>query len=347
MSSVNEAITGHLTVGDIRRRYGINVSGPHSDAVTLTSVADALEDITPGALYLSSSTHYDSRIVHAAAKRGAYAIAFMISDKTEAHNIPVETEIPVIYAALSNKQRAGIASELAGNPAQLLAVFAVQGSRSVFVMRELYDILHYLGNPLGVIDHRGGVSLDRELWLKTPLSPLDVQRMLYVMVEDGATSVIVHVDDSVLEAEALSEVGIDIYGNSDKKPLSVPTLEVPQGFLPKRNAHMRHNNRGNRNDVDVLKKAQLNMQPYGAIVSSKTRCVDITEEAQDIVRDVRGLMDRRHTRSKQSTSDQIEQFGSDFYDAAAAVAMVLETGMKKTNVKSALRMAYEMRNERK
>lgn len=349
MSSVNEAVNEHLTIGDIRRRYGINISVPYADTVTVTSIADALEDITPGALYVSSSTQYNPRIVHAAAKRGAYAIAFMITDEEEAHKIPLDSEIPVLFAQLDNHIRARIAADLTGHPSKALAVFAVQGKRAVSVMRELYDLLHYLGNPLGVIDYRGGVSLDRELWLKTPLSPLDVQRMLYAMAEDGATSVIIHIDGAVLETDALSEVDIDVYNNSDKAVLNVPQLEIMH------DSNVKHNTRSRRANVNELRRqAQLDVEPYGAQVSQQTACVEISDEAHEIVAEVvKGL--RRASLGGLQAQTNVRDFANasalsmtniDLLDMATAVSMVLEAGVKRTNVKSALRMAYEMKNER-
>ncbi|WP_377938859.1 hypothetical protein [Alloscardovia venturai] len=348
---MNESVNEHVTIGDIRRRYGISTVAPHSDAVTLTSVADELEDITPGALYLSPSSQYDSRIVHAAARRGAYAVFFMLPEQSKAVEIPIDSEIPVLFGNLRNSDRARICADLTGNPSQALAIFAVQGPRSIFVMRELYDVLHYLGNPLGVIDSRGGVSLERELWLKTPLSPLDVQRMLAIMAEDGATSVIVHVDDAVLETEALTQISIDVYSNPLKESYVVPQLDavphpevkqstqggglrgntnrVARNFLKRQSSESRKNS-----DGELRKLARQNIQPYGAHISEQTACVDVSAEAKELVHDALNI-------TGHSPVDE----DAEFYDIATAVAMVLAAGVKKGSIKSALRLSREMKDE--
>ncbi|WP_418969801.1 hypothetical protein [Alloscardovia omnicolens] len=320
MSSVSESITEHITIGDIRRRYGISAVGLRQDGVTLTSVADALEDITPGALYISSTAQYDPRIVHAAAKRGAYAIVFMVAESADNQVVPVETEIPVLFAQLNNGERARIAADMAGDPSAALAVFAVQGDREGQVIEQLYDILHYLGNPMGVIDARGGMSLDRELSISTPFSPLDIQRMLFVMAEDGATSVIIHVDDAVLESLALTSVSIDVYTNTIHEAFNVPEIEPRRSFLNRKSVE--------DNGEELKKLAQQNLHTFGAQIREATRCVETTDDARALVREVLG-----------------ESTAASHHEIATAVTMILAAGVKRNSIKSALRLAREMKAE--
>ncbi|TCD53970.1 hypothetical protein EJ419_05945 [Alloscardovia theropitheci] len=361
MSSVSETISEHTTIGDIRRRYGIKTVGTQHDAVTLTSVADALEDITPGALYISSTSEYDSRIVHAAARRGAYAVVFMLEDKAQSQIAPIDMEIPVLFADMHNDERARIAADLAGEPSRSLAVFAVQGDSLSWdteeidhadgvsdndsdsdtnisaditvpdteatprvrssVITELYDLLHYLGNPLGIIDRRGGISLERELSLPTPLSPLDIQRMLYVMVEDGATSVIIDVDDEVLQSLALTKVNVDVYTNTVNETYNVPQIGPQHTFLTRKSKH---------DEVEDLRRlARQNIQPYGAEIRDNTMCVEATDDSRELVREVLGEINERQ-----------------YENIATAVAMVLAAGVKRNSVKSALRLSYEMKADK-
>ena len=323
MSSVSESITEHITIGDIRRRYGIATAGSRHDAVTLTSVADALEDITPGALYISATSQYDERIVHAAAKRGAYAIVFMVSDFSETvktHALPANTEIPVLFAQLNNDARARIASDMAGHPASAMAIFAVQGDRDGAVIEQLHDILHYLGNPMGVIDGRGGISLDRNIGVHTPFSPLDVQRMLSIMAEDGATSVIIHVVDAVLESLALTQVGVDVYTNTIHESLNVPEIEPRRAFLNRKQAEEKK--------TELKKIAEQNLHTYGAEISDATMCVETTEEARLLVNETLG-----------------EKVAKQHKSIATAVTMIMAAGVKKTSIKSALRLSQEMKAE--
>ncbi|WP_018142675.1 hypothetical protein [Alloscardovia criceti] len=342
MSSVSESITEHITIGDIRRRYGISTIGTHRDAVTLTSVADALEDITPGALYISSTSQYDPRIVHAAAKRGAYAVVFMAPDKSrigqdtddsdaeatsDVIDVPIDPEIPVLFADLHNDTRARIAADMTAMPSASLAVFAVQGDNAPLVMAELYHLLHYLGNPLGIIDTRGGVSLERELGLKTPLSPLDIQKMLYIMLEDGATSVIIQVDDSVLEALALTSVKVDVYTNTSRETFNVPELETQSMETQRLTQRTFLNRRANRNDAEELRRlARQDVQAYGADISNQTLCVEVTEEAMALVREIIGEKNTEH-----------------FNELAMAVSMVLAAGVKRNSIKSALGLSHELK----
>ncbi len=389
MSSVSESISEHTTIGDVRRRYSIKAVGTQHDAVTLTSVADALEDITPGALYISSTSEYDPRIVHAAARRGAYAVIFMLEDKAQSQVAPIDMEIPVLFANMRNDARARIAADLAGQPSRALAVFAIQGSQQRSnqassensstdnsqseasrsdedsqdsyssqrsdihgiddsseaefteeigkhvssnrnsdadadidpVVSGLYDLLHYLGNPLGVIDKRGGISLERELHLHTPLSPIDIQRMLFVMVEDGATSVIIHIDDSTLEALSLTKVDVDVYTNTVQETFNVPELGTQHSFRPRKTKH--------DEEEDLRRVARQNVQPYGATIHDQTMCVETTDDARDLVREALGDDD----------SDRFENL-------ATAVSMVLAAGVKRNSVKSALQLSHEMKADK-
>ncbi|OTA27560.1 hypothetical protein B9G54_00350 [Alloscardovia macacae] len=347
MSSVSESISEHLTLGDIRRRYGISAVGAHHDAVTVTSAADALEDITPGALYISSAREYDPRIVHAAARRGAYAIVFMraesvsesMEDSAVTSALPLDAEIPVLFANLHNDERARIAADMAGYPSASLAVFAVQGDRSGKLVSALYSVLHYLGNPLGVIDARGGHSLERELNMSTPLSPLDIQRMLFVMAEDGATSVILHIDDSVLEALSLTSVTVDVYTNTSRESYNVPELsphvsgmmetlglDDAPASTSKRPSFLRSH--AQKDDADELRRvARQDVQAYGAEITDQTLCVETSQDAKDLVDEVLG-----------AEASEREQ------ELATAVTMVLAAGVKRSSIKSALRLAYEMKD---
>ena len=50
---------------------------------------------------------------------------------------------------------------LAGRPTDTLATFGVVGSQATYASDSLAQLLHLLGNPIGVIDSRRSFSLER------------------------------------------------------------------------------------------------------------------------------------------------------------------------------------------
>ena len=65
-----------------------------------------------------------------------------------------DIQIPLIYAEPTMGQLGKLVSDMAGNPSDALAVFAITGKNREIVeseVRNLADFLHMLGNPVGVI----------------------------------------------------------------------------------------------------------------------------------------------------------------------------------------------------
>lgn len=98
-----------------------------------------------------------------------------------------------MYADPTPREIGQIASNMTGNPAGTLAVFAVAGINDDQIHANvvmLSQFLHMLGNPVGTICAGDSQSLDRFLDLRYPMDILSTQRVLSVCAEDGAAAVI-------------------------------------------------------------------------------------------------------------------------------------------------------------
>ena len=70
------------------------------------------------------------------------------------------------------------------------------------------------------------------------------------------------------------------------------------------------------------------MHTYGAEISDATMCVETTEEARLLVNETLG-----------------EKVAKQHKSIATAVTMIMAAGVKKTSIKSALRLSQEMKAE--
>ena len=188
MSAVSESMNRRMTLGLLASRYGFDLDPAFATEVTVTSIADDIDSVRPGALFIPS-TQVDEQQLRQVQALGAYGavVPHALRGKTDG------VQIPLIYAEPTAQQLGKLASEMAGSPSDSLAVFAVAGSNTQTVeqgVRDLADFLHMLGNPVGVISAGNSQSLERFLDLNYPLSILDVQRTMAVCAEDGAAAVI-------------------------------------------------------------------------------------------------------------------------------------------------------------
>ena len=176
MSAVSESMNRRMTLGLLASRYGFDLDPTFATEVTITSIADDIDSVRPGSLFMPSAP-VDEQQLRQAQALGAYGavVPHALRGKTEG------IQIPVIYAEPTAQQLGRLASELAGSPSDSLAVFAVAGNDAQAVdqgVRDLADFLHMLGNPVGVISSGNSQSLERYLDLNYPLSILDVQLSL-------------------------------------------------------------------------------------------------------------------------------------------------------------------------
>ena len=160
MSAVSESMNRRMTLGLLASRYGFDLDPTSAAEVTITSIADDVESVRPGALFVPSAD-VDVHQLSQAQERGAYGAIVPHALRGQTDDI----QIPLIYAEPTMGQLGKLVSDMAGNPSDALAVFAITGKNREIVeseVRNLADFLHMLGNPVGVISSSDSQSLERD-----------------------------------------------------------------------------------------------------------------------------------------------------------------------------------------
>ncbi|WEV41571.1 UDP-N-acetylmuramyl peptide synthase [Bifidobacterium sp. ESL0682] len=211
MSAVSESISRRVTLGYIASHYGFDLEPGFADGVTVTSLADTPDSVRPGALYVLQDIE-ESSLLNFAVSRGAYAVLVPPSMAALAQSAGV----PALLATPSKATIGALAADIAGTPANTMAVFVVCGDddeeNQADVVR-LADFLHMLGNPVGIVSASGSSSLERELAMTYPLGIFDIQHMLAVCSEDGAAAMVISADRQTLRPGALESVNVDVLGS--------------------------------------------------------------------------------------------------------------------------------------
>lgn len=211
MSVVSGSGACRMTLGTLASRYGYELVPPSSEGVTVTSLADEVDSVIPGSLYVPAGSVNMERLEHAA-MRGAYAALVPQALRGAVDRL----SMPLVLGECDDASLAAMAQELTS--AKTLAMFACYGEEAGRVQRQveqLSEFLHVLGNPVGVISAADTQSLEQYIGLHYPLGVLDVQRVLSVCAEDGANAVIVSMDERTLRRGALHAVGLDVFGVDD------------------------------------------------------------------------------------------------------------------------------------
>ncbi|MBM6698934.1 UDP-N-acetylmuramyl peptide synthase [Bifidobacterium pullorum subsp. saeculare] len=210
MSAVSEAVSQRMTLGALADRYGWDLDPRFARTVTVTSLADSVDSVASGALYLPAGSVDAGRLAEAA-RHGAYAAVVPHAMRGAADG----ADIPLLYGEPTADQLGKLASDMTGAPASVLAVFAVAArdpEEGQAAARAVATLLHMLGNPVGVISAAGSRSLDRALTLRHPVGVLDAQRAFAIAAEDGAAAMVVCLDDRTLAPQALASVSVDVLG---------------------------------------------------------------------------------------------------------------------------------------
>ncbi|MBW3083605.1 UDP-N-acetylmuramyl peptide synthase [Bifidobacterium phasiani] len=294
MSAVSESGSRRMTLGDLSQRHGFDLVPPFAAGVTVTSLADDVDSVHPGSLYVAPSI-VSSELLEQVQRRGAYAAMVPRSMKGRVADVGM----PLLFADPTAHQLGVIADEMAGSPSGALAVFAVDGADPESVhrdVRELADFLHMLGNPVGVVCASDSQSLERYLDLDYPLGILDMQRALAVCAEDGAAAVIIAMDGDTLRADALRSVTVDVVGVCG------------------------------RNDDALREHVRRTCERYGCVVTGHGHVVTRTEESDALA-------------EQASLSYESQDAGH----LSLAIAMTMAAGVRKANIKSALRVSRELR----
>lgn len=289
MSAVSESVSQRMTLGHLSEHYGWQLKPEFASAVTVTSLADDLDSLSPGALYMSASTVSRDDLIQAQ-RRGAWAAVVPHSSRAD---LGEGVDLPLLFGEPTTEQLGKIASDMAGLPGNILAVFAVVADRdeeSEAIANKTAEFLHMLGNPVGVIAASGSRSLERPLNLTPPYDILDVQRMLSVCAEDGVAAVVIALDGSTLRPRALQAVSVDVLG-SDIASVGA-------------------------RDVAVLREA------YGFVADKDLRMTRRNAESDGLAAVTTGPDSRR---------------------LSLAIAMGMAAGVRKTNVRNALKVAQELR----
>lgn len=294
MSAVSESASQRMTLEWLAEHYGFELIPDFAGDVTVTSIADDKDSVRPGCLYMPSKT-IDVERLRQARDQGAYAAVVPRSMR----DCEIAGDFPLLCGEPSARQLGLIASDMAGDPSESLAVFVVAGRNGEAVaedVRTLADFLHMLGNPVGVISASYSQSLDRFLDLKYPLGILDMQRTLSVCVEDGASAIIIAMDEATLRHDALQAVNVDVLGIDGARGASV--------------------------DDSIINRLCL---PYGYASGKQTHVTARTTESDSLA-------------AQAAVSYEQGSLNS----LSLAIAMVLAAGVRKNNIKSALRVSRDL-----
>lgn len=213
MSAVSEAVSQRMTLGTLADRFGWELVPAFARNVTVTSLADSVESVCPGALYLPAGS-VDVGRLSAAARNGAYAAVVPHGLRGTID----ETDIPLLYGEPTVEQLGKLASDMTGSPASVLAVFAIaarDAAEGQDAAKAIATLLHMLGNPVGLLSAAGSQSLERALPLRHPIGILDTQSAFAVSAEDGAAAMVLALDDATFTPQALASVHVDVLGTCD------------------------------------------------------------------------------------------------------------------------------------
>ncbi|NMM97753.1 hypothetical protein [Bifidobacterium olomucense] len=287
MSVVSESIAQRVTLGLLVEQYGFELDPPFASNVTVTSLSDAMDTVFPGSLFVCRKT---ADLAYAE-RAGAYAALMPRSMKGQVH-----ADIPVMYGDCDDRVLGELASGLAGNPSNTMALFAVTGVDDDTIeadVSQLAEFLHMLGNPVAVISAAGSTSMTHTMALNYPLGILDVERTLSVCAEDGVAAVIVALNGRTLAKHALASVNVDVLGAQHAQLME---------------------------DVDALKER------YSFVADQKLTMTTTTFESDEIAAESPAMNDRGRLGH-----------------LSLAVAMVLAAGVRKNNIRSALRVAGNLK----
>ena len=224
MSFLTGNISGHYTLEDLMHQFKVTSTFPYGRDITITSLTDDTAAASPGCLYLG---HGDGDIpaeIRNAQAQGAYCILFpsSVSKVISQKELQSAATVPVLFGDLNQFDLGRLAYMLAGQPTDTLATFGVVGSQATYASDSLAQLLHLLGNPIGVIDSRRSFSLERELTCTYPLNPIDTEMILSQMLEDGANTVVLTINDRTFKRGALSQVGLDVCGRTQSRTMADP-----------------------------------------------------------------------------------------------------------------------------
>lgn len=210
MNGIDEFSRIRVTLGYAAEHYGFEVVPEFATGVTITSLADDIHHVRPGALFIPCG-HVDRRQLEAARDAGAYAALVPCEFRNEAETLGM----PLLISSYNPVMLGQLASDVNADPSGCVATFGVAGDDDDEIhanVLRLADFLHMLGNPVGIFSDAGSTSLQRDLAITYPMSVSDVHHYLSVCVEDGATAIVIALNSATLKKDALQAVTLDVVG---------------------------------------------------------------------------------------------------------------------------------------
>ena len=260
--------------------------------MTITSIADDVESVRPGALFVPSAD-VDVHQLSQAQEQGAYGAIVPHALRGQTDDI----QIPLIYAEPTMGQLGKLVSDMAGNPSDALAVFAITGKN-----REDRGIRSE--EPRGFPAHAGQPRRSDQLVRFTVIGTLP---------QSGISSVghrcatyhggvrrrrrsrcyILALDEETLREDALQSVSVDVLACDDN----------------------------GLSDAEVAKL----VAKFGCAVGKQTRIAGRTQESDLLAAQAATAYGQTDSRS-----------------LSLSIAMVLAAGVRKANIKSALRVSRDL-----
>ena len=108
MSAVSESMNRRMTLGLLASRYGFDLDPTSAAEVTITSIADDVESVRPGALFVPSAD-VDVHQLSQAQEQGAYGAIVPHALRGQTDDI----QIPLIYAEPTMGQLGKLVSDMA------------------------------------------------------------------------------------------------------------------------------------------------------------------------------------------------------------------------------------------
>lgn len=381
MSFLTGNISGHYTLEDLMHQFKVTSTFPYGRDITITSLTDDTPAASPGGLYLG---HGDGDIpaeIRNAQAQGAYCILFpsSVSKVISQKELQSAATVPVLFGDLNQFDLGRLAYMLAGQPTDTLATFGVVGSQATYASDSLAQLLHLLGNPIGVIDSRRSFSLERELTCTYPLNPIDTEMILSQMLEDGVNTVVLTINDRTFKRGALSQVGLDVCGRTQSRTMADPLPDTDRvgesgeavqddGTAEQETAGIQDGNTdtgtaaGPSSDTGAAavqgagpNSPQASKRTWSRWIPSYRRSGDNPEigalkpQLRRSVKDFGAIInDDTHCVAPTDAARQVVQSiveTADIrheYELYLAAAMAMSAGVRKNNVRSALLLAQEI-----
>ncbi|MFT8858092.1 UDP-N-acetylmuramyl peptide synthase [Bifidobacterium aquikefiri] len=349
-----------MTLGYLGNHYGLAVQPKFCEPVTITSLADDARSVRPGALFVPSQNRVSAAEIVEAQTRGAYAMVLPQAKETVANNI----QIPLLLGTLDAEQIGQLASDVAGEPSEALAIFAIADSDGAKYVNKLAEFLHILGNPVGVVSSEGSYSLDRPLELNYPISMFDMERLMSVCLEDGAAALVIAVNPQTLKPHALQAVQVDVVSlassSSALAQISAQAREAADEAARKadKQANIKAVSEADvtqtvaiaSDEMKINKDEQQDKRRDSSFDMSRNQTRQAEQRRLEQICTTYGLRIAKNTKVAARTDESdslsmqagISEDGDSQKQLSLSISMTMAAGVRRNNIKSALRVSKEL-----